>query len=283
LAQEDYFYEIQLSNKQLVFYFMALATGLIMSFLAGVMVGRGVDDRTAEAAGGRAGQEERTVAEEKSRLAPPAATSLTYAQRLEGEKAEEALEKPKSKASPGPPAPVTTGESRIAGAAREGAAGKPSPRPEPPSAKAEAAVKPAPSGPPAKGAAGTASPAPASGTSGKASPAPAVASSTASTASPAPASGAVIPPAGQPASPAPAAGPGGGFAIQVGAFRDRAAADSIVTRLKSKGFGAYTVTPAAPDGLFNVRVGPFTHRADAEKAQAKLRDEEKLKPFIVKQ
>ena len=41
--QDDYFYEIQLSNKQLVFYFMAGATGLILSFLAGVMVGRGVD------------------------------------------------------------------------------------------------------------------------------------------------------------------------------------------------------------------------------------------------
>ena len=37
LAQDDYYYEIQLTNKQLVFYFMAGATGLILSFLAGVM------------------------------------------------------------------------------------------------------------------------------------------------------------------------------------------------------------------------------------------------------
>jgi hypothetical protein len=43
LAQDDYYYEIQLTNKQLVFYFMAGAAGLILSFLAGVMVGRGVD------------------------------------------------------------------------------------------------------------------------------------------------------------------------------------------------------------------------------------------------
>ena len=41
MAQDDYWYEIHLSNKQLVFYFMAAATGLILSFLAGVMVGRG--------------------------------------------------------------------------------------------------------------------------------------------------------------------------------------------------------------------------------------------------
>jgi hypothetical protein len=40
LAQDDYYYEIQLTNKQLVFYFMAGATGLILSFLAGIMVGR---------------------------------------------------------------------------------------------------------------------------------------------------------------------------------------------------------------------------------------------------
>ncbi len=40
MAQDDYYYEIQLTNKQLVFYFMAGATGLILSFLAGVMVGR---------------------------------------------------------------------------------------------------------------------------------------------------------------------------------------------------------------------------------------------------
>jgi len=43
LAQDDYYYEIQLTNKQLVFYFLAGATGLILSFLAGVMVGKGVD------------------------------------------------------------------------------------------------------------------------------------------------------------------------------------------------------------------------------------------------
>ena len=43
MAQDDYYYEIQLTNKQLVFYFLAGATGLILSFLAGVMVGKGVD------------------------------------------------------------------------------------------------------------------------------------------------------------------------------------------------------------------------------------------------
>ena len=58
MAQDDYYYEIQLTNKQLVFYFMAGATGLILSFLAGVMVGRGVDAAQGEV-------QARNVAEEK--------------------------------------------------------------------------------------------------------------------------------------------------------------------------------------------------------------------------
>ena len=32
MAQDDYYYEIQLTNKQLVFYFMAGAAGLVLSF-----------------------------------------------------------------------------------------------------------------------------------------------------------------------------------------------------------------------------------------------------------
>ena len=232
MAQDDYFYEIQLSNKQLVFYFMALATGLIMSFLAGIMVGRGVDDRGAEPAA-RPVQEERVVAEEKSRPAPPTPTSLTYAQRLEGEKTEEALEKPRPQVSPAVTSAVRS--------AADVKAAKPTAAP---------AAKPSPVAPVEKPAASPRA------------------------ASPPPAAGSAAPPALAPAA---------GFAIQVGAFRDRAAAESVVSRLKGKGFGAYAVPPAAADGLYNVRVGPFAQRADAEKAQVKLRDEEKLKPFIVKQ
>jgi cell division septation protein DedD len=66
----------------------------------------------------------------------------------------------------------------------------------------------------------------------------------------------------------------------VGAFKDKASADSVVARLKQKGFAAYVVSPS--EGLFNVRVGSFPARADAERIQGRLRDEEKFKPFIVK-
>ncbi len=231
MAQDDYYYEIQLSNKQLVFYFMAGATGLILSFLAGVMVGRGVDANAGEVQAARAVpvQEEKVVAEEPPKSAPPPAADLTYAQRLEGDKQEEALEKPKS---------ASGSTSRSAAAVTRSAAPKPGVAPPAlrPSPAATSAPKPAPT-PPAP----------------KASPAPKTV--------------------------APAAG---AFTIQVGAFKDRASADAVVSRLKGKSFAAYVVNPGAAEGLFNVRVGSFASRADAEHVQGRLRDEEKFKPFIVK-
>jgi DedD protein len=227
VAQDDYYYEIQLSNKQLVFYFMAGATGLILSFLAGVMVGRGVDANAGEVQAARTVpvQEEKILTEEApSRPAPPPADDLTYAQRLEGEKQEDALEKPK-------PA--------------SGFAVKP------------AAPKRAIASPPVKVAAAP--------TPKQTAPAPAPATATA-----------------KPGAPPKALAPGAGtFTIQVGAFKDRATADSVVSSLKAKGFAAYVVSPGAAEGLFNVRVGSYADRADAEQVQVRLRDAN-FKPFIVK-
>ena len=56
-----------------------------------------------------------------------------------------------------------------------------------------------------------------------------------------------------------------------------------ISEAKGKGYSAYVVAPDGPDGgLFNVRVGTYPARTDAERTQAKLRDEEKYKPFIVR-
>jgi cell division protein FtsN len=224
LAQDDYYYEIQLSNKQLVFYFMAGATGLILSFLAGVMVGRGVDANAGEVQAARSVpvQEEKVVAEEPPKSAPPPA-DLTYAQRLEGDKQEEALEKPKT---------ASGSTSKPPGAVARSAAPKPGVAP------------------------------------------PALHPSPAATSAPKPASSTPAPKAAAPKAVAPAAGT---FAIQIGAFKDRAAADSMVASLKKKGFAAYLVSA---EGLFNVRVGSYASRADAEPIQARLRDEQHFKPYI---
>ncbi|HEU0106957.1 MAG TPA: SPOR domain-containing protein [Vicinamibacteria bacterium] len=234
MAQDDYYYEIQLTNKQLVFYFLAGATGLILSFLAGVMVGRGVDQSAGEVQAARPVAEERVVTEETPKPVPSAAAEdLTYAQRLESDKTDDGLEKPKGgtpstgRAARAVTPPVTT------------AAAAPTTAPAAPPVTVAAVPRPAPP---------------------KAAPAGSVK---------------LVKGPGAPISGS------GNFTIQVGAFKDKASADSIVGRLKSKGFAAYVVSPEG-EGLFNVRVGNFATRADAERVQGKLRDEEKYKPFIVK-
>ena len=233
MAQDDYYYEIQLTNKQLVFYFLAGATGLILSFLAGVMVGRGVDQSAGEVQAARPPvAEERVVTEETPKAVPSAAGDLTYAQRLESDKTDDGLEKAKGGTSAARPARAVTPPVTTAAAPATTTLAAPPvtvasvPRPAPPKPAAAAAAKPV------KGPGG-----------------PIVAS--------------------------------GNFTIQVGAFKDKASADSVVARLKNKGFAAYVVSPEG-EGLFNVRVGNFAARPEAERISTRLRDEEKFKPFIVK-
>jgi cell division septation protein DedD len=244
LAQDDYYYEIQLTNKQLVFYFMAGAAGLILSFLAGVMVGRGVEGNAAAATETRPVAEDRVVAESSP---APASTPLpaeySYPQRLESDRAEEGL------------------DSTRAGAAT------PSPAPPP--------TRPAPTRSPAATPAATPTPRPA------ATPA----------ATPPPGPAATLPAAPTPRPAAPPAGPlpkalgsaSSGFAVQVGAFKDKAGADGIVKGLRARGLPAYTVPPPPrAGGLFTVRVGVYRDRADAEAVLDRLRDDQ-FKPFIIKQ
>ena len=241
MAQDDYYYEIQLTNKQLVFYFLAGAAGLMLSFLAGVMVGRGVDQTASAAEAAQVAHalpEDRIVTEEPpttTKPAPPLAEDLTYAQRLESDKVDDTLASGRALAASAPSHPPVT--TPAAKAARPGT---------------PAAIKPAPTT--------TLAPKP----------------STATTPEP------VAPPSLAPK--ASAANPtGGAFTIQVGAFKDKATADSMVAKLKAKGFAAYVMTPPGGNAqLFNVRVGSFAARPDAERVQVKLRDEEKFKPFIVR-
>jgi cell division protein FtsN len=231
LAQDDYYYEIQLTNKQLVFYFLAGATLLISSFLLGVMVGRGVDAGGGDVLAAKPVHEDKIVQEEGPKGQASAAPDLTYNQRLESEKPQEDLEKPASAESQ-KPAKASKGR----GSALASPTPKPSPKADVSSPEATPSAAPSP----------------------KATPSPKPSTD---------------------ASPATAAAATGPFTIQVGAFKDKASADSIVGRLKGKGYSAFVV---ATDGdLFNVRVGTYPSKTDAEKAMRQLRDEEKFRPFIV--
>jgi cell division protein FtsN len=224
LAQDDYYYEIQLTNKQLVFYFMAGAAGLILSFLAGVMVGRGVEGEAGVGTDARPIADERVVAEQSPAVATPAPSDFSYPQRLESERPEEGLERPGGASAT--PAPTPAPRARAAS-------------PSTPAAKPRPTPTPAPTLPP-----------------------------------PPPPRGAPLPKALAPSAK--------GFAIQVGAFKDKASADGIVASLKGRGLPAYAVAPAGGGGLFTVRVGVYRDRADAEAVQDRLRDE-KFQPFIITQ
>ena len=237
MPQDDYYYEIQLTNKQLVFYFMAGATGLILSFLAGVMVGRGVDTAQSEVQARSVG-EERVIAEEPG-VKATASPDLTYAHRLESDRVDTSLEKGKGVASPPP--------------TRNASVSSPPPTmPVPKRAIAEKA-------PPERAIETAPSPKP--------TPAAKVQAKTAPVKSEAP------PRAAEPS-----------FTIQVGAFKDKSTAESMAARLKGKGYAAYVISPEGGDpGLFVVRVGHYAARGDAERAETRLRDQEKFKPYIVKQ
>jgi cell division septation protein DedD len=250
LPDEEFRYDIQLTNKQLIFYFLAGATGLILAFLAGVMVGKGVDSsKTGEARNGRSVREEPVVAvnEEPSPLptgSPERIDNLTYAQRLGSEKPPE--------------------DTLQAGRAMGTASVTPTPASRPSAA-------PGPSGSPKPAAALAASPIVI--TAPRITPTPVATAKATPTPKPAPT---------PKPTPAPKLGAPGTLTIQVGAYKDKASADGVMNRLKAKGYHAYVVAPAGTGaGLFGVRVGAFTARVDAERIKSRLEEREKFKPYIV--
>ena len=199
------YYEVQLNNKQLVFFFMAALAIAVVVFLCGVMVGRGVRDATLAVA-----QNDITAGVPKATLAaataPPSRPELDYASRLESNDVPDRLE----------PVPSASPESTL-----------------------ENAQKAAPVEPP---------------------PSPA-------------------PPPARPAPRSTIGSESGAFTIQVVALKTEDAAESLLARLKGKNYRAY-LEGGGDAGLHRVRVGRFSSRAEAEKIAAKLRDEEKFKPYI---
>jgi cell division septation protein DedD len=121
-THEDGFREIQLSGKQLVFYGMAAFVFIVVVFLMGVQVGRGV---LAQRGLPNAG-DDAAFADETDPPPPPAAASqgstpitagekLSYAERLAS--AEPAAEQLKKSADAPPPSPKSDAETPPAPAA----------------------------------------------------------------------------------------------------------------------------------------------------------------------
>ncbi len=72
------------------------------------------------------------------------------------------------------------------------------------------------------------------------------------------------------------------FAIQVGAFRESAAAEGLADTLRGKGLPVY-ITPGSgsPDGRWRVRVGPLSSKAKADLIARRLKAEERLPTWIL--
>ena len=107
----------------------------------------------------------------------------------------------------------------------------------------------------------------------------------------APPSAGTEPATAKPAAPVPtaaaatAARDAGGaerLAVQVGAFGDAASAESLVARLKRKGYSAF-VSPSTGEAStrWRVRVGPMASRDAADRAAARLKAEERMPTWVV--
>jgi cell division septation protein DedD len=86
------YYEVQLNNKQLVFFFMATLAIAVVVFLCGVMVGRGVHDATLAAAQNDITATSPKTATPEARAMPVAGKPiLDYTERLESDQEQHKL------------------------------------------------------------------------------------------------------------------------------------------------------------------------------------------------
>lgn len=96
------YYEVQLNNKQLVFFFMATLAIAVVVFLCGVMVGRGVHDATVAAAQNNIAASSGTPAPRMETKPVVSQPKLDYAERLESENESNTLEPAKAVSSVSP-------------------------------------------------------------------------------------------------------------------------------------------------------------------------------------
>jgi cell division septation protein DedD len=75
--------------------------------------------------------------------------------------------------------------------------------------------------------------------------------------------------------------PGAGFAVQVGAFSEKSAAQALADSLRARGYPVYLSPTDASPQSWRVRVGPLRTRPEAEKTARKLETAEKLPTWVL--
>ncbi len=107
------YYEVQLNNKQLVFFFMATLAIAVVVFLCGVMVGRGVRDATLAVPGTDIAAGTLRQIPDSRRTVSAGTPKLDYAQRLEEEKPQAKLEPVRSTTVSQTVSPPTTAPKKV--------------------------------------------------------------------------------------------------------------------------------------------------------------------------
>jgi cell division septation protein DedD len=236
------FQEIQLSGKQLFFFFMCAVVLAAVIFLLGVSVGRDFRSGPIESVQAKAEPDNPVGA-----VPPPTETGpneLSYAKALQGGDADAKVPPPVP-----PPAKAEAPKETPAKAEAPKAAASEPPKVEPPKAAPPKTEPPKVEAP-------------------KAAPKADVKSEPPKAAPPAPAP---APPKSEPPAPAASAD---GFSLQMGAYSTEAAATSMIADLKRKGHTSTLVTmPVNTDVRFRVYIGPYRSRAEAQRAQSKLAKE----------
>ena len=292
-TEDDGLRVINLHAKQALFLVMAATTVLVVAFMLGMLVGRGVtaereETVTAEALVARPpASVERLGSSTPDDADPRRAAPPTPAENGDSgtktSKPSESVEEPpvavrrdapasSSKSADAAKAPTGSAKKAVAEAVKPPVAAPKASEPAAKPASADAAKSAADA---AKRSADLAKvPAPVA----KATPPP----------TPAPTPALAKPPV-PPAAPAPVAAASAastsersGFAVQVAAVNVRTEADAIVKRLVGKGYSAYVEVPKGVASTFRVRVGTFETRHEAQGIADKLKKDENFKPWVTR-
>lgn len=259
--EDDGFRQIELSGKQLVFLVMAATTVLAVSFMLGMLVGRGV----------RAEREEAANIESFEAASPtPRPDDPPAANPFQGQTPPEPVQE-----EPFPDAVARSGAS--SNTDKQASSATKAPETSAPKAVEPPAAKPAdkpaagPAEKPAERAAAPSKPT-------EDAPSKSQASQQVARTTPAPAASVAT---SRPPMPQAAAN-GSGYAVQVAAVNERSEADAIVKRLSGKGYAAYVETPKGGASVYRVRVGTFESRRDAQAVADRLTKEERFKPWVTR-
>jgi len=269
MEKEPSYYEVALTNRQVVVGFVILLACLFAAFLSGVWIGRDavptaaaqIADSTARSAGADGQLEKLTFFGDRGGSADGA-----------GARPASAAPSPAAQPVATPPASAPTAADRESEQMRE-------------TLEAEMQAHredAAPAEPPASEGAAPAvqPPTPAPGTRVRRAPAPAAAQAGAA-AAPAIAPATAPAATSEPATPGAAAAP---FWIQVYSSTNGARANEIAARLKRSKFEVRVLeTPVAGSTTFRVRVGPYPARSDADRVAQRLRRDFRLDTWVTDQ